>query len=256
MSVSAHGSLPQCSCVRSVGARRQWLHFVDVWLTLPDRKSQRKRMPGAVGAADRARLAAESHRSVCDGGRSVQAVRALLVAIGVGAWFWSQAVLGTRRAFSDGRIGDVVHEWSAPLNAYLRDHPSDADLLLIVTSALIDGLAIFLLASAIFGPTLRPMLGMGILITLRQLCQSLCALPPPDGIIYRHPGFPSLLVTYGTASDLFFSGHTAVAVYGAMELTHSGGPLAVTAGMTIALIEAGAVLVLRAHPPADSKEMP
>src|SRR5262249_38805048 len=49
---------------------------------------------------------------------------------------------------------------------------------------------------------------------LRQLCQGLCAFAPPEGMIWRSPGFPSLLVTYGTATDLFFSGHTAIAVYG------------------------------------------
>ena len=30
-------------------------------------------------------------------------------------------------------------------------------------------------------------------------------------------------MTYGTASDLFFSGHTAIAVYGSLELAHYAG---------------------------------
>ena len=59
-----------------------------------------------------------------------------------------------------------------------------------------------------------------ILYALRQICQGLCALPPPDGMIWRRPGIPSLLVTYGTATDLFFSGHTAIAVFGCIELAH------------------------------------
>jgi membrane-associated phospholipid phosphatase len=66
-------------------------------------------------------------------------------------------------------------------------------------------------------------------------------------MIWRSPGFPSLLVTYGTASDLFFSGHTAVAVYGCLELAHQGGTLGIVLGVALALIEAGTVLVLRAH---------
>jgi membrane-associated phospholipid phosphatase len=65
-------------------------------------------------------------------------------------------------------------------------------------------------------------------------------------MIWRHPGFPSLLVTYGTSNDLFFSGHTAIAVYGAMELGRLGRRWAVL-GMLIALFEMAAVLVLRAH---------
>ena len=105
----------------------------------------------------------------------------------------------------------------------------------------------FLVLQAIFGPTVRPFLGLLILFALRQLCQALCALPSPEGMIWHHPGFPSLLVTYGTASDLFFSGHTAIAVYGCLELAHWGGPVFALGGAVLALILASAVLVLRAH---------
>jgi hypothetical protein len=58
-------------------------------------------------------------------------------------------------------------------------------------------------------------------------------------------------VTYGTATDLFFSGHTAIAVYGALELARLGGWSLVLLGVAIVLFEAGAVLVLRAHYSAD-----
>ena len=135
-----------------------------------------------------------------------------LVVVALCVWFWTQALIG-KRAFPEGRIGDAVLDFTAPLNRYLLDHPTWANRLLIVTSGLIDLLGIFIVGLAIFGPSLRPFLGLIILFSLRQLCQGLCALPPPEGMIWRHPGFPSLLVTYGTASDLFFSGHTAIAVY-------------------------------------------
>ncbi|HEY4230387.1 MAG TPA: phosphatase PAP2-related protein, partial [Thermoanaerobaculia bacterium] len=102
-------------------------------------------------------------------------------------------------------------------------------------------------ARAILGPTIRPFLGLVLLFALRQLCQGLCALPAPDGMIWRSPGFPSLLVTYGTSNDLFFSGHTAIAVYGGLELAHAGGAAATILAIAIVLIEAVAVIVLRAH---------
>jgi membrane-associated phospholipid phosphatase len=86
-----------------------------------------------------------------------------------------------------------------------------------------------------------------ILFGLRQICQALCALPPPEGMIWRSPGVPSLLVTYGVANDLFFSGHTALAVYGAIELGRWGGPVWAVAGALLAVFEAAVVLVLRAH---------
>jgi PAP2 superfamily C-terminal len=86
-----------------------------------------------------------------------------------------------------------------------------------------------------------------MLFALRQFCQAFCPLPPPPGMIWRKPGFPTLLVTYGTSNDLFFSGHTAIAVYGAAILAAAYGPIGVTLGVLIALFEISAVLLLRAH---------
>ena len=178
------------------------------------------------------------------------APRAILVTVGLAAWFWTQALIA-RRAFPRGRIGDRILDATAPLNRFLREHPRWADAVLIATSAVIDLLGIFLVALAVFGPSVRPFIGLVLLFALRQVCQGLCALPEPEGMIWHKPGFPSLLVTYGTSSDLFFSGHTAIAVYGSIELAHYGGPLAAIAGVAIVLVEATAVLILRAHYPMD-----
>jgi PAP2 superfamily C-terminal len=174
------------------------------------------------------------------------AARAIVVVLGLAGWFSTQAVIA-RRAFPQGRIGDRLHAWTEPLNRSLREHPRRANGLLIVTSAVIDLLGLFLVGLAVFGPSIRPFLGLAILFALRQICQGLCALPAPEGMIWRDPGFPSLLVTYGTTSDLFFSGHTAIAVYGALELAHRGGPAFAILGAAIVLVEAATVLVLRAH---------
>lgn len=176
----------------------------------------------------------------------VWALRAGVVGVGLAGWYATQAWIA-RRAFPEGSIGDRVHDWTAPLNRYLWDHPSRANGLLVATSAVIDLLGIFLVGSAIFGPTIRPFLGLAILFALRQGCQGLCALPAPERMIWRRPGFPSLLVTYGTTSDLFFSGHTAIAVYGGLELARRGGAGMAALAVSIVLVEAATVLVLRAH---------
>lgn len=73
------------------------------------------------------------------------------------------------------------------------------------------------------------------------------ALPTPPGMIWHSPGFPSLLVTYGTTSDFFFSGHTAIAVYGATELARLGRRWLTAVGIAVAAVEAATVVVLRAH---------
>ena len=73
------------------------------------------------------------------------------------------------------------------------------------------------------------------------------ALPAPTDAIWHYPGFPSILVTYGVANDYFFSGHTAIATLGAMELARVGKRWLTVAAAGIVLFEAATVLVLRAH---------
>jgi hypothetical protein len=51
-------------------------------------------------------------------------------------------------------------------------------------------------------------------------------------MIWRHPGFTSPPVTYGTATDLFFSRHTTIAVSGCLELARLGGPVLAATGVT------------------------
>ena len=65
-------------------------------------------------------------------------------------------------------------------------------------------------------------------------------------MIWRNPGFPSIFVTYGVANDLFFSGHTALAVYGAFELAQLGVGWLIAA-VVLVVFEILAVLTLRAH---------
>ena len=58
---------------------------------------------------------------------------------------------------------------------------------------------------------------------------------------------PSALVTYGVTTDFFFSGHTGLAVLGAVELGRVGGRRWLYVGFAIIALEVTTVLVLRAH---------
>lgn len=173
-------------------------------------------------------------------------LRAAVVAVALVAWFWTQSLLGSRAPLGDG-IGDGLHAMTESANRYLNDHASAANALLISSSACIDALAVFLLARGIFGPSLRPFLGVLMALGLRQIVQGLCALPPPSHMIWRNPGFPSLLVTYGVSSDFFFSGHTTMAVLGALELARLKKSWLTALAVALALFEIAAVIVLRAH---------
>jgi hypothetical protein len=79
-------------------------------------------------------------------------LRFLVTAAALALWFWTQSLIGARGLPTSG-IGDMVHTLTAPLNLYLHHHPVVADALLVVSSAIIDLLGIFLLALWIFRRT-------------------------------------------------------------------------------------------------------
>lgn len=181
-----------------------------------------------------------------EAGALVYGLRIGIVAAALLAWFASQSLLGSR-GLKAGAITDGVHELTAPLHRHLQSHPKQADAVLIASSAFIDLFGLFLIGASIFGPSMRPFVALLILFFMRQVCQWACALPAPPDMIWRNPGFPSLLVTYGVANDFFFSGHTAIAVLGAIEVARVCPWWAGLAAGIVALAEAGVVLVLRAH---------
>ncbi len=172
--------------------------------------------------------------------------RLVVTGIALALWFWTQSLLGGRTPPASG-IGDGLHNLTGAFNAYFSQNPSAANVLLIVSSALIDALGLFLLGRWLFGGSVRPFLGLLLLMALRQLMQAICALPAPPNMIWHYPGFPSLLVTYHVANDFFFSGHTAIAVFGAMELSRFRRKWLTLAAMLIVVFEVATVLILRAH---------
>lgn len=171
------------------------------------------------------------------------------VAVVVGAlllWFWTQSLIG-RKAVPTNGIGDLVHGLTARWHGYFLANPRAANRALIISSLFIDLTGLSLIGAAIFGPTFAPFLAILIVFALRQICQAFSTLPPPPGIIWRYPGFPALLVTYSVGNDFFFSGHTALAVLGAIEAANYGPVWLALIAAIIALGEVVIVLVLRAH---------
>jgi hypothetical protein len=174
-------------------------------------------------------------------------LRLVVTGVVLGIWFWTQSLLGARTPPAAGGIGDAVHNLTAGLNSYFAQNTTAANALLIVSSGFIDALGVFLLGSWLFGGSVRPFLGLVLLMLLRKFLQALCSLPVPAGMIWHYPGFPSLLVTYHVANDFFFSGHTAIAVFGALELLRFHQKWLTVSAILLVLFEVAAVLVLRAH---------
>ena len=192
--------------------------------------------------------------SVDTQGRPPWVARTIIVVLGLALWFITQSLIGSRApvqleesATITASEGDVLFRVTRRANEYLHVHPSYADALLIASSAVIDALGIWLIAVSIFGATMRPFVGLLILFALRQISQALCVLPAPEGMIWHDPGWPSLLVTYQVANDFFFSGHTAIAVFGGLQIARLKWRGTFALGLAIAVFEMTTVIVLRAH---------
>jgi hypothetical protein len=173
-------------------------------------------------------------------------LRVGVVAAALVAWFWTQSLIARKAAPKEG-IGDVIHDLTAAWHRYFSTHDRAANAALIASSFFIDLCGLSLIGAAIFGSTFAPFLAILIVFGLRQICQGLCTLPPPPGIIWRNPGLPALLVTYSVGNDFFFSGHTSLAVLGALEAAYLGPAWLALAAAAVALGEMLIVLVLRAH---------
>ncbi len=178
----------------------------------------------------------------------LRVARVAIIGFGLLLWFWTQSLIGSKSPVAESTgIGDTVHDWTASWNAWLQDHASVNNALLIASSACIDALGLFLIGATIFGKSIRPFLGLMLIFSLRQINQGFTSLPIPPGQIWHETGVPTLLVTYGVSNDLFFSGHTALAVFGAMELARAGHAGLKLLAIAITLFEVVTVLVLRAH---------
>jgi hypothetical protein len=172
--------------------------------------------------------------------------RLVLVVGLIALWFATQRLIGSQ-GLPEGEIGDKIHVWMTPLHRKLFQNRRWSRALLITSSLGIDVLGLSVLYIGIWGASFRPIVGLFLILILRQTSQYLTALPAPEGMIWDDPGVPSLFVTYHVTNDLFFSGHTALAVYGSLVIASLGNTYLTIAAVLLGLYEIFAVLALRAH---------
>ena len=171
----------------------------------------------------------------------------LAVAAAYALWLTSQHLLeGTRQPVTG--LVDHTHEWLSAINLYLNAHPAVANLVLAISSFEVDLAAVSMVAFFFGRRESRPLLGLWLILIMRQLCQTTASLPPPDGMIWHYPGFPSIVVTYATSTDFFFSGHMALAALLATELTAQRAPRwKQTTAWLVTAAQAIVILSMRFH---------
>lgn len=134
-------------------------------------------------------------------------------------WYGSQMFLKHLKSLMPAAF-DRPMTWLAPLNDFYHQHPYVQNAILIGTSADVDITGVILILMGLFGDSVLPYVSLFIFFIFRQICQFLINEPIPEGMIWHYPGFPSLIVTYFTTSDFFFSGHTGVATLGALNIAN------------------------------------
>ena len=172
-------------------------------------------------------------------------VRITLIAVALSLANYSELVVGNR--ILPNNISDSMHVLFAPVNAFLNANPHLADATLIAITLPVDIAGIGLIVWSIFGKSIRPFIGLFLIFSLRQTVEMLCDIPIPEGIIWRYPGFPSLLVDYHAMNDFFFSGHTAMLVYALAELSTLRRWWVTAIGITCVLFVMAGIFSLRAH---------
>ncbi len=172
-------------------------------------------------------------------------VRIAVIALALGLCYWSELVVGSR--LLPNSISDSMHALFAPVNTFLQVNPHFANATLIAITLPVDIAGVGLIIWSIFGKTIRPFIGLCFIFGLRQTVEMLCDIPIPEGMIWRYPGFPSLLVDYHAMNDFFFSGHTAMVVYALAEISTLRRWWVTAIGVGCVLFVMAGLFSLRAH---------
>lgn len=172
-------------------------------------------------------------------------LRIIILFASFGLFYAAERLVGSRGV--PDRIDDLMHDLFTPMNAMLQANPRLADAVLIAITGLADIAGVGLFLWSIFSRSVRPLVGLVVLYGLRQSVEVLCELPEPAGMIWRDPGFPSLLVDYRVMGDFYFSGHVALVAYATAEFAALRRWWLAAFGAGCTLFVAVALFSLRAH---------
>ena len=98
----------------------------------------------------------------------LRGVRLAAIILGLLLWHLTQSMIGQRaeaQGVAENTIVDQAHVLTADWNKYLNENKTAANTLLIISTALIDLVCIWLLVLSIEGKTIRPFVALFILFT-------------------------------------------------------------------------------------------
>jgi hypothetical protein len=108
-------------------------------------------------------------------------------------------------------IKDYIHIWTGGLNEHIREDDTRRNTLLTCFSLLFDGLALLsLVRFTLYATTYRVVLALCLFYSIRAITTRIFYVEYPQGYNFEFPGVYSLLISYGSTNDFFFSGPSGV----------------------------------------------
>lgn len=128
------------------------------------------------------------------------------------------------------------------------NHQRFLNFVIISSSLTIDAIFLFIMACfVIYARSPRVIYAAGIFYGMRGLCQAFFLFEYPKDLLFRDPGFFSLIVPYGTTADFYFSGHSGFLVLATMELIQMKMVVLAFVNLISTLFTAWMLMATRAH---------
>jgi hypothetical protein len=145
-------------------------------------------------------------------------------------------------------LEDKTHILTDSLNKYLHENPLVSDYMTIISSLFIDIMMISICLYWVFySESWRFLFSLFVFYILRAVTQGLFIMRAPEGLIWNHPGLPSLAVSYLKTTDFFFSGHVGLPIIVACEFFKNDYVFMAYFSLLSCLIEFIVMTIMRGH---------
>ena len=145
-------------------------------------------------------------------------------------------------------IKDLPIRLTENLNHYFKKSHKIRNFSMIISSFCLDLLVIITsLAWIKYGRNWRPCLALFLFFSLKIFCNYLFSVKVREDSLWGYPGFPSLIVSYETNNDFFFSGYIGLNVICCFELYKLEFKFASILGTLYLIFQILIYIILRAN---------